>query len=142
MSLNTKQYTPEIAVCAQPTAEQIEEAASKGFKSVINLRPEGEAGYVELREQAEKLGLQYNHVPFNGSAPSAEVVQQVISTLAACPKPVLAYCKTGRRVFVCLGIRDLKTAEEFNELARTNGVEFESAPGLLAFTHAQIASKQ
>lgn len=86
-------------------APQIEEGdfaalAARGFRMVINNRPDGEShdqmSSAQAEAAAKAAGLGYVHAPFVG-APSRDAVDAVRAVLDAGPGPYLAYCRSGTR---------------------------------------------
>ncbi len=93
----------------QPTPEQIEEAAGAGFRTVINLRADGEPGFEWEREAVERLGMQYVHIPVAG-APGLthENVERLDTALADARQrgPALLHCASGNRIGAMLALRE------------------------------------
>jgi uncharacterized protein (TIGR01244 family) len=89
------------------TAGQIEpahltEIAAQGYKSVINNRPDGEAGpsqpkNADIAAQAEALGLHYAYLPVIPGAMTPAEVQEMSRLLKTMPGPILAFCRSGAR---------------------------------------------
>jgi len=63
-----KEYSvfDNILTAGQPTRIEFELAASKGFKTVINLRSPGEIGSWNERKKIEALGMRYVSIPISG----------------------------------------------------------------------------
>lgn len=76
-------------------------AAQQGFKSIINLRPDGEAGVYPTARQAEEMaranGLEYGYVPVKRSGVEPQQVAAFRRFFRELATPILAYCSTGRR---------------------------------------------
>lgn len=96
-----KQLDNEVFVSDMKTAEQLAELKQQGFKSVVCHRVIGEAGdFVEdesLKQAAEALGMEYLAAPVKPMQYDAKVVEAFSEQLAALPKPVLSFCRTGTR---------------------------------------------
>lgn len=92
--------TPEFATAPQLRPEDMAEAAARGFKRVINNRPDGEApdqpSNAEMEAAARAAGLDYVSVPFT-MPPSPEHVARVGEAARGASGPVLAFCRTGTR---------------------------------------------
>ncbi|MEL6386048.1 MAG: TIGR01244 family sulfur transferase [Pseudomonadota bacterium] len=93
--------TDDFAVAPQITADDVEEIAAAGYKTIVANRPDGEGGVTQprmggIRAKAEALGLTFVALPFSG-APTPEIVERMGSILAEAPSPILAYCRTGTR---------------------------------------------
>jgi uncharacterized protein (TIGR01244 family) len=91
----------EVSVGGQPSADQLQELAQQGFKSVVNFRTEGEADQPlspsEEGEQAKAAGLEYLHLPVSMKSLGAETVDEFRRQYRELPKPVFAHCKGGTR---------------------------------------------
>jgi uncharacterized protein (TIGR01244 family) len=93
----------EFAVAAQLHAEHMQAAAAQGFRSIINSRPDGEAGpdqpsNASLEAAAKAAGLAYVFIPIPpGSQTEADILamQAALKTL---PRPMLGFCRSGTRV--------------------------------------------
>jgi uncharacterized protein (TIGR01244 family) len=93
----------------QPTAEQIAEAASSGFRTVINLRAPTEPGYEWERAAVERGGMLYVHIPVDGAAGlTRENVDRLDAALRAASErgPVLLHCASGNRIGAMLALRE------------------------------------
>jgi uncharacterized protein (TIGR01244 family) len=75
--------------------------AARGYKAIINLRLATEAGAAieETRSAAEKVGVKFIHLPFNGSAPDAQVADAFVKAVTdAANQPVFINCGSANRV--------------------------------------------
>lgn len=94
--------TPSFAVTAQLQPEDFAEASARGFKTIINNRPDGEEdGQISsaaAHGHARLAGLAYHHNP-SGKLDlfSDRVVDAAEAVLGSAGGPVLAYCKSGMR---------------------------------------------
>lgn len=100
-SAPAKQLTADIWVSEQITTDQLGDLKSLGFKSLIDLRPDGEAvdqpPSTAVAKAAAQAGLQFAYVPVqHGDIPDASV-DALTTSLAKVDKPVLLYCRSGRR---------------------------------------------
>jgi uncharacterized protein (TIGR01244 family) len=89
----------------QPTAAQLQQAASEGITTVIDLRqPNEDRGFDEASTAAD-LGLNYVHIPVAGAAGlSAANVQALQAALTRSNGPVLLHCASGNRVGALLAL--------------------------------------
>ena len=92
----------DVCVAPQLTPEAMAEAASAGFKSVINNRPDFEHGpdqpsSAQMKAAAEAAGLQYRHLPVDGGYQSPEEIAAFAQLLRDLPRPILAFCRSGAR---------------------------------------------
>jgi sulfide:quinone oxidoreductase len=94
----------DYSVSGQLDAAQIGEAASEGFKTIINLRPDAEKpGYISAADAANCAagqGLDYHHIAVAVSGPTPQQIADFKALLNGCKKPVLAHCGTGRRAAI------------------------------------------
>ena len=102
MSLPLQPVAPDICVAPQLTPEAMAEAAAMGFKSVVNNRPDFEHGpdqptSAEIEAAARAAGLEYRHLPVAGGYQSPEEIAAFAELLAALPRPLLAFCRSGAR---------------------------------------------
>jgi uncharacterized protein (TIGR01244 family) len=93
--------TDGLWVAGQIEARDIAAARGRGFKTVIALRPDGEApgqpASDEMRRLAEAQGMAFAYIPVpQGELPDA-VADALGRTLATTEGPVLLYCRSGRR---------------------------------------------
>lgn len=99
--MDVMKINDEVTVGPQPTDEQLKELASKGFKSIINFRTEGEDDQPlppdREGERVQKLGLTYLHVPVSTKSMGPETVDQFRQQYPSLPKPIYAHCKSGKR---------------------------------------------
>ena len=97
--------TPEFAIGPQPIFEDFARIRDGGFSSIINVRPDGEAGeYLDAQSAltiAKDLDLEYAHCPVENHAifesHLTDCVELAISRL---PKPIFAHCKSGTRAAI------------------------------------------
>jgi len=99
--MQPKQLTDRISVIAQIDADDMAALAARGFRSVINNRPDGETddqpASAGLAAAAARSGLAYRYVPVvPGQLVDADV-DAFAHALATLPRPVLAFCRTGTR---------------------------------------------
>ena len=96
-----KALTPALSVSPQLDEADVAEAASAGFRAIIDNRPDGEEPgqptAAEMSALATAHGLGFAHVPTVGGKISDEDVALMAHALADLEGPVLAYCRTGTR---------------------------------------------
>jgi len=93
---------PDLSVAPQLGPEAMEAVAQAGFRSVINNRPDFEAGphqptHASIEAAAEAAGLAYAFLPVAPGYQSPEEVQRFAELMATLPKPILAFCRSGTR---------------------------------------------
>jgi uncharacterized protein (TIGR01244 family) len=113
--------TPDFATAPQMTPEDMTEAAARGFKRVINNRPDGEAPgqptSAEMEAAARAAGLDYVAAPFT-MPPGADHVRQVGEAVRSAPGPVLAFCRSGTRSITAWALSQADAGRDREELVR------------------------
>lgn len=102
-----KTFSPEqideaLCVTAQVQPDDLPALAAAGFRSIVNNRPDFEGGpgqptSAELEAAARKAGLEYRYLPVPPTGHTPEQACSMASAVDALPKPVVAFCRTGRR---------------------------------------------
>jgi sulfide:quinone oxidoreductase len=99
--IKTKKLSPEVSICAQPSARDLALIHTLGFKSVVSNRLDGEAIdqslFEEIRQAATYAGLEAAYLPIEADGPTADDVDKMAELLKTMPLPILAYCETGAR---------------------------------------------
>ncbi len=102
-----------IHVSSQLTPDAIAAAKAAGIRTIINNRPDGEeAGQpasAALEAAARAHGLAYRHIPVTPGNISDAQVDAFRDALEACPKPALAFCKSGMRAASLWGLSQAGT---------------------------------
>lgn len=90
-----------IAVAPQITAADVTDLAARGYRTIINNRPDGEEMEQPtgdaIRVAAETLGLGYAAIPVTHAGFSHPQIDAFVAAMAAADGPVLAYCRSGTR---------------------------------------------
>ena len=93
--------TDQLSVGVQPTADVLHQLSQQGFKSVVNLRAEGEEDQPlspeAEAEQVGALGMEYLNLPVSMKAMKPELVNQFREALVNLPSPVYVHCHKGKR---------------------------------------------
>ena len=124
--------TRDFAVTGQLGAGDFATAASLGFATIINNRPDGEdeaqLNSVHAGTQARFAGLDYHYNP-TGKLDlfSDRVVDAAELTLACSKGPILAYCKSGLRSAIVWAAATARTGSVDDVLDRlaTAGFDLE-----------------
>jgi sulfide:quinone oxidoreductase len=99
--MQIKPLNPDISVSPQVLPEDVAEAAAAGIRSIINNRPDGESPDqpegAAIAAAAAASGLAYRHIPIVPGRVTEADVAAMAEALAAMPKPVLAFCRSGTR---------------------------------------------
>ncbi|RFP18896.1 MULTISPECIES: TIGR01244 family sulfur transferase [unclassified Duganella] len=93
--------TQDISVTEQIKQEAIGQFKERGFATIIDLRPDGEAvdqptsTAMSVAAKADNIKFYYVPVP-HGEIPQQSVAQ-LADALRNAPKPILMYCRSGKR---------------------------------------------
>jgi len=91
----------QVTVAGQPDPVQLAELRQKGFKTIFNLRADGEENQ-PLSPEAEgaavrEHGMEHRHIPVSPDRMKPELVDRFRDELQAAPKPAFVHCGTGLR---------------------------------------------
>ena len=100
-AVDAKPLAGGIWVSAQIGPRDFDALNRRHFKSIIDLRPDGEAAdqlpSAQARALAEQRGLHFAYVPVpHGDIPD-DAVYALSAALASAEPPTLLYCRSGRR---------------------------------------------
>jgi sulfide:quinone oxidoreductase len=129
--VTVKALSPNVSVSSQISVEEAAAARHDGFRSIIGNRPDGEApaqpSWAEIAAAAQAAGLETRHIPVSGNAIDEATVAEFALALETMPKPVLAYCGSGRRsaILWALSNNGSLTAEERIRTGKRAGFDFE-----------------
>jgi len=92
----------DIGLSAQIGVDDIPEIAAKGYVTIIDFRPDGEASdqpsSKEIGTTAQAAQLHFFYIPVpHGDAVPADAINALSKAMATSPKPILLYCRSGRR---------------------------------------------
>ncbi|BDA74742.1 hypothetical protein CAL7716_089080 [Calothrix sp. PCC 7716] len=143
---NTKKVSDNLSVAGQVTKEELQQLASEGFKSVLNLRDSNEEGFFsDEQQQAEKLGLEYANVPLQPKQADEELTKQAIEQVENLPKPILIHCGGGARAggiaLIAAAIEEGLSYEEITQKAKEVGISLDQ-PHLKQFLLDKQNEKQ
>ena len=101
-ALPARAIAEDVWVAPQLAPPAMAEAASAGFRSVINNRPDFEGGpdqptSASVEAAARAAGLQYAWLPVAPNVHSADDIARFAALLESLPKPILAFCRSGTR---------------------------------------------
>jgi uncharacterized protein (TIGR01244 family) len=91
-----------VGFAGQIAPEHVTQVVEKGFKSIINNRPDMEGGpeqptSVQIEEAARAAGLDYVFQPVVAGQITEVDVRAFANHFNELPKPVLMFCRTGNR---------------------------------------------
>lgn len=99
--MSYKKLSDDLSVSAQIHANDIEQIAADGFRSIICNRPDGESpdqpDFATLASIAKQAGLETSYIPISPSGIQEEQAVQFAAALRTLPGPALAYCRSGAR---------------------------------------------
>ena len=92
--------SPGLLTGGQPTPEQFDEISQAGYRTVINLRGEGEEGRWDEASRAAELGLEYLELPITGRGDVTRENALALAELLAVEErlPAVVHCASGNRV--------------------------------------------
>jgi sulfide:quinone oxidoreductase len=132
------QLEPDIAVAPQLGAADFAELAARGFRSVVDIRPDGEAQdqlpNAQAAAAARRHGLAFRYLPVRSlNITDDEVVGAFTRLMADLPAPILFYCGTSTR---CATLWVQAAAPRLGVdtvlgVVRANGYELDFLRGLL-----------
>ena len=97
-----RQLTGDVSVSGQITVADVKALRDKGFRTIVNMRPDSEAPehakYPEMQGAAQAAGLGYSYIPLKKGAPMPATAPEALgSVLTRLPKPVLLFEETPER---------------------------------------------
>jgi sulfide:quinone oxidoreductase len=99
--MEIKQISPFLSVSPQITAADVGILASRGFRTIVCNRPDGEAddqpSADEIGAAAARHGLTFHAHPVRAGQVSDDDVTRFAAVLRESEGPVLAFCRTGTR---------------------------------------------
>jgi uncharacterized protein (TIGR01244 family) len=125
-----RRVTDQLSVSPQIAVSDVAEAASQGFRLIVNNRPDGEQpGQPTSREMeaaAAAEGVAYVHIPVQGG-PRPEQVDAMRRVIDEADGPTLAFCRSGTRSIVTWALGQLlsgaKTRDELIALGAEAGYD-------------------
>lgn len=111
--MDIRNLSPFISVSSQITPEDVDTAASMGFKTIVCNRPdnesEGQVNSEAIRLAAEENGLAFEHLPVLSGQITDGDVTEFQSLIKKVQDPILAYCRTGTRSCTLWALRAWKS---------------------------------
>ena len=122
---NGRHPFPDVITGGQPSTEQLEAAAARGYRTIIDLRPAAEGG--RSAEEAVRLGLRYVAIPVAGEDGLTDDNARALATaLGEAERPAIVHCASGNRVgalFALVAYRvEGRSAGEALEIGRAAGL--------------------
>lgn len=89
------------AVAPQILPDDVPALKQQGFATLICNRPDGEGNpqplFADIAERARALGIEAHYLPVTPGRITQADRDAFAALLAAAPKPVLGFCRTGNR---------------------------------------------
>lgn len=99
--LAAHEVVPGVWIAGQLAPSDLDALASRGFRSLINLRPDGEQDgqptSADIDAAARASGLSFAHVPVAQGSIAPAQVDALAMSLGVVERPVLLYCRSGKR---------------------------------------------
>lgn len=119
--------TEQLSVAAQIDVDDIAALAARGFRSIVNNRPDGEElgqpDNATLRAAAQAAGLAWRHIPVVGMPIDGATVHEFGEALQELPGPLLAFCRSGTRSSALWALQAPGTADDILATARAAGYD-------------------
>ncbi|MBX5142535.1 TIGR01244 family phosphatase [Rhizobium lentis] len=125
----------KLSVSTQPSIEDIQSLRDKGFKTLINNRPDDEdpaqPGTQAESQEAKHCGLSYAFIPVTASTITEADVRAFQRAVDESDGPVLGHCKTGTRSLSLYLIGEVldgrMSADEVVEFGGSRGYDISAA---------------
>lgn len=96
---NVKTPLEGVTSGGQPTDNELRQAAELGYKTVVNLRTDGEEIPFDEPALVEELGMEYVRLPIAGAEGiTSENAAALAAILNDAERPILLHCGSGNRV--------------------------------------------
>ena len=123
---NARQPLPRLLTGGQPSDEQLEALAAAGYRTIVDLRPEGEKGApADEPERVVALGMRYVRIPIAGAGDlteeSSRALDEVLDREDA--YPAVVHCASGNRVGALLALRAARLEGAAPEAALELGLD-------------------
>lgn len=96
--MNERKITTDITIGGQPMAEDIQSLAKRGFRTIVNLRTDGEQGALDEEKRiAEEAGLDYAEIPVAPNTLDDLAVHRFEGAVTGDSPPAYVHCGGGGR---------------------------------------------
>lgn len=105
--MNRFDFDEQMIGAGQPSADDLKSLADEGVKTVIDLRPAGEAGHPDDEaDTVQGLGMRYHTLPIAGPGDlTRDNAKQFGELLASAEKPVVIHCGSSNRVGALVALK-------------------------------------
>lgn len=143
------QINEQVTVGGQPSEGDLKKLAADGFKTIVNLRTEGEEDQslspAAEGEKVRELGMEYVHFPVSRDAMSPELEDEFRQRLPSFTPPVFVHCGSGKRAgaFVVMdkAVKEGWSGEDTLKRAEEMGFECK-VPEIKEFVKSYVDSRQ
>ena len=117
--LGTNVLADDVLSAGQPDEAQLAEYAEQGYKTIIDLRTEGEdRGMEDEAKAVDDAGMEYVLMPVGRGGITFENAAKLDSLLEEAEGPVVVHCGSGNRVGALMALRaSMKGASDEEALA-------------------------
>lgn len=131
--LTFRPLTDQFAVAPQIDPADVPAIAAKGFKAIVNNRPDEEVpealGGETVAKAARAAGLAYHAIPVGQQGFAEPQVRALRQAVAESAGPVLAYCRSGTRSTYLWALAAAAEGEAFGSLQATaRGAGYDLSP--------------
>jgi sulfide:quinone oxidoreductase len=136
--MDIKKISPFLSVSPQINVADLRKIAARGFRTVINNRPDGEAEgqplNTDLADEAKKSGLVYVYQPVSSKMVTDGDAVDFATELDRARGPVLAFCRTGTRCTILWALNEAHhmDADDLMRFARSIGIKLKGERERLA----------
>ncbi len=117
----------QLSVAPQIDAADVVALAARGFRSIINNRPDdeepGQPANGELEQAAQQAGMSWRHIPVISGQFTEEQVRSFAAAMKELPGPVLAFCRSGTRCSALWALQAEGSADAILATARAAGYD-------------------
>ena len=104
---NARVVHGNVLTGGQPSREHLHNAREKGYRTVVNLRAEGEFDEFDEASTVDELGMRYVHIPMAGAGDLNEDNARRLHAALTEEEdaPVMVHCGSGNRVGALMAYR-------------------------------------
>jgi len=144
--MDLRYLTPDFAVAPQIALDEVAEAAKRGFRTLINNRPDEEVdaamSHEAMQAAATAVGIAYVHLPYYPGELTSDLIEDFETALASAQTPVLAWCRSGTRSshLWALSQAGVLSVDEIVQNAKNAGYDLSALVPMIRATAANTAS--
>lgn len=109
-----RQVTDQVMVTSQLAPKHLR-LMEEDIGTIVDFRPDGEAkdqpSSTEMELAARESGIRFHYIPVPHESIPASAVEELSGILAHDPKPILLYCRTGRRAARTFALAEASRAD-------------------------------